>query len=210
MPMYVPQPTRAPPGRSCRRTPFYTNDFTRVHVRTQRNRPSLAPLSGRHCQRSLPPPNPSLVPPHCRRAAISHQQFHPSAHPNPTIPPEPRQRTLETARTNSSSGTNEPDLPPISCNLPSLQLLPEPDSSPTQAPAPTPPVPSPSALAPLGLPARRGTWSTIRGSTPKSLPSRQSCPRPGEGTDRMNPSTGWSRHSHARTEAGPRASYGPG
>ena len=32
---------------------------------------------------------------------------------------------------------------------------------------------SPSALAPLGLPARRGTCSTIRRSTPRSLPPRQ-------------------------------------
>ena len=44
-------------------------------------------------------------------------------------------------------------------------------------PEPQPPPPaSPSALAPLGLPARRGTSSTIRRSTRRSLPPRQRRP----------------------------------
>ena len=62
MPMSVPRTNPSPVRPQCRRTPFCTYEFTRVHVRTQRNRPGLASLRTlRQCQRPHPLPNPSLA-----------------------------------------------------------------------------------------------------------------------------------------------------
>ena len=174
---------------------------------TEPSRPSIL------CTPPMPAPSPTAQPEPGPTADA------PPYHTNNFTPVHIRTRRSHPSLGNAHSKPHEriphpaqtnPTFPPISCNLPCLQLLPEPAGSPTQAPAPTPPVPSPSALAPLGLPARRGTWSTIPGSTPKSLPSRQSRARTAQGTGRMNPSTASSWHSHVRTGAGPRASCGPG
>ena len=138
----------------------------------------------------------------------------PTPRPTRTSDPDLVPGTAETARTNSSFGTNEPNTHPTETNptsgtssklherIPSSartspsashQNKPkrhhrnctnefppgtnEPKRRPPQAsretnpsPDPLPPRPSPFALAALGLPARRGTSSTIRRSTPRSLP----------------------------------------
>ncbi len=65
------EPTRARPARSCRRTPFCTNDFTRVHVRTQRHRPSLASL----CGPPMPAPSPTAQPEPGPLAAAHERHF---------------------------------------------------------------------------------------------------------------------------------------